>query len=87
MHPYTKHRQPEGNPPSSLYINALAVAATYAASSTPGDMPTAMMEKQRVTAIIPDVVGATIATRTEARALSCQALRPLAGTSSTPRSL
>ena len=86
-HPYTKHRRPAGSPPSSLYINASAVAATYVASSTLGDVPTATREKQRAAAIIPDVAGATTATRTEARAPSCQALRPLAGTSSTLRSL
>ena len=46
MHPYTKHRQPAGSPLSSQYINASAMAATYAASSTLGDVPMATMEKQ-----------------------------------------
>ena len=39
MHPYTKHRRPAGSPPLSLYINASAVAVTYVASSTLGDVP------------------------------------------------
>ena len=66
MRPVTKHRQPAGSPPSSQYINASTMAATYAASSTLGDMPMATMEKQHAVAIIPDVADATIATRTKA---------------------
>ena len=86
MHPSTKHRQAAGSPPPSQYINASAMAATYAASSTLGDVPTATMEKQHAVAIIPDVAEATTVTRTEARAPACQALRPSADTSSTLRS-
>ena len=59
------------------------MAATYAASSTLGDAPTVTMEKQHAAAIIPDVVDATTATRTEAQAPACQALRPSVDTSST----
>ena len=83
---FTKHRQATGSPPPSQCINASAVTTTYATSSTPGDVPMAMMEKQRTTATIPDMADATTATRTGARALAYQALRPSVDTSSTLRS-
>ena len=84
--PFTKHRQAAGSPPPSQCINASAMTVTYAASSTLANAPTATQERQRVAGTIPDVVDATTATRTKARAPACQALRPSADTSSTLRS-
>jgi len=66
MHPFTKHRQVASSPLPSRCINASAMTATYAASSTLANGPTTTMERQHASATIPDVADATIATKTEA---------------------
>ena len=83
---FTKPRQPTGSPPPSQYINASAMAAMYATSSTLRSAPMATTEKQHAAATIPDVADAMTTTKTEAQAPACQVLRPSDGTSSTPRS-
>ena len=62
------------------------MTATYVASSTLRNAPTATMEKQHAAATIPDVADAMTAMRTRARAPAYQALRPSVDTSSTLRS-
>ena len=82
-HQSTKHHKAAGSALRPRYISVSAITATHAAPSTPTDAPTATQGKEPATAIILVAVDAMTTVRIGAQASAYQALRPLAGTSST----
>ena len=67
----------------SRCMSVSAATMTHATPSMPTGMPTVMRGRRLAVATTLIVVDATTAARTEARALTCWDLRPLADTSST----
>ena len=82
----TRLSKTAGHTPWSRCMSVSVTTMTHATPSMPVGMPTALRGRGLAAATTLVVADATIAARTEARALSCRDLRPLADSSSTPSS-